>query len=67
MTVKPEIEINSLAVTVPTTIMHVHSIIADLPEGHGLTTESIIEMWKEQPRVIANAWRGKWESLQPLR
>ena len=52
MTVKPEIEINSLAVAVPTTIMHVHSIIADLPEGHGLTTESIIEMWKEQPRVI---------------
>ena len=33
MTVKPEIEINSLAVAVPTTIMHVHSIIADLPEG----------------------------------
>ena len=46
MTVKPEIEINSLAVAVPTTIMHVHSIIADLPEGHGLTTESVIEMWK---------------------
>jgi len=52
MTVKPEIEINSLAVAVPTTIMHVHSIIADLPEGHGLSTQSIIEMWKEQPRVI---------------
>ena len=52
ITVKPEIEINSLAVAVPTTIMHVHSITADLPEGHGLTTESIIEMWKEQPRVI---------------
>ena len=52
MTVKPEIEINSLAVAVPTTIMHVHSIIADLPEDHGLTTESVIEMWKETPRVI---------------
>lgn len=52
MTVKPEIEINSLAVAVPTTIMHVHSIIADLPKGHGLTTESITQMWKEQPRVI---------------
>jgi len=52
MTVKPEIEINSLAVAVPTTIMHVHSIIADLPKGHGLTTESVIEMWKETPRVI---------------
>lgn len=52
MTVKPEIEINSLAVAVPTTIMHTHAIVCDLPEGHGLTTESIIEMWKETPRVI---------------
>ena len=52
MTVKPEIEINSLAVAVPTTIMHVHAIVADLPSGHGLTTDSIIEMWKDTPRVI---------------
>ena len=52
MTVKPEIEINSLAVAVPTTIMHVHAIIADLPEGHGLTTASILEMWTDTPRVI---------------
>ena len=52
MTVKPEIDINSLAVAVPTTLMHVHSIIADLPEGHGLSTDSIIEMWRESPRVI---------------
>ena len=52
MTVKPEIEINSLAVAVPTTIMHVHAIIADLPEGHGLSTESIISLWRDAPRVI---------------
>ena len=52
MTVKPEIEINSLAVAVPTTIMHVHAIVADLPPGHGLSTESIIKLWKETPRVI---------------
>jgi len=52
MTVKPEININSLAVAVPTTIMHVHSIVATLPDGHGMTTESVIEMWKNQPRVI---------------
>ena len=52
MTVKPEIEINSLAVAVPTTIMHMHSIIADLPEGHGLTTDSILSMWRQTPRVI---------------
>ena len=52
MTVKPEIEINSLAVAVPTTIMHVHSIVASLPAEHGLTTESIIQMWADTPRVI---------------
>jgi glyceraldehyde-3-phosphate dehydrogenase (NAD(P)) len=52
MTVKPEIVINSLAVAVPTTIMHVHSILADLPAGHGLNTESIIEIWSNSPRVI---------------
>ena len=52
MTVKPEIEINSLAVAVPTTIMHMHSIIADLPEGHGLNTDSILAMWRQTPRVI---------------
>ena len=51
-TVKPEIKINSLAVAVPTTLMHVHSIIADLPKGHGLTTDGVIEMWKNSPRVI---------------
>ena len=58
MTVKPEIEINSLAVAVPTTIMHVHAIIADLPEGHGLSTESVIEMWKSSPRVIVMNGEG---------
>ena len=52
MTIKPEIEINSLAVAVPTTIMHVHCIIADLPKGHGLSTESIIDLWSNSPRVI---------------
>lgn len=52
MTVKPEIEINSMAVAVPTTLMHCHSIVATLPEGHGLTTQSVIEMWKNSPRVI---------------
>ncbi len=52
MTVAPEISINSLAVAVPTTIMHLHSIVADLPNGHGLSTESIIQLWKGTPRVI---------------
>ena len=52
MTVKPEIEINSLAVAVPTTLMHVHAIIADLPTGHGQTTGSILDLWRQTPRVI---------------
>lgn len=51
MTVKPEININSMAVAVPTTIMHLHVIVATLPEGHGLTTESVIEMWSSKPRI----------------
>ncbi len=52
ITVKPEIKINSLAVAVPTTIMHVHAIVVDFPEGHGMTTQSIIDLWRSQPRVI---------------
>ena len=58
MTVKPEIEINSLAVAVPTTIMHVHAIIADLPENHGLTTETILDIWNETPRGIVMNGQG---------
>ena len=58
MTVKPEIEINSLAVAVPTTIMHVHAIIADLPENHGLTTETNLDIWNETPRVIVMNGQG---------
>ena len=32
--------------------MHVHVIVAQLPDGHGLTTESVIDMWSKQPRII---------------
>lgn len=52
MTVCSGIEINSMAVAVPTTIMHTHVIVATLPEGHGLTTESVLDLWRKQPRVI---------------
>ena len=58
MTVKPEIEINSLAVAVPTTIMHVHAIIADLPSGHGMTTDSILDLWRDTPRVLLMSGSG---------
>jgi len=52
MTVCPDIKINSMAVAVPTTIMHTHVIVATLPQGHGMTTESVLDLWKNQPRVI---------------
>ena len=52
MTVAEDIEITSLAVAVPTTIMHVHSISAKLPPGHGLTTQDVLEVWEGTPRVI---------------
>ena len=52
MSVEPRIKINSLAVAVPTTIMHTHAIIVTLPEGHGLTTEKVIELWSSKPRII---------------
>lgn len=52
MTVKPEIQINSMAVAVPTTIMHVHVIVVQLPEGHGLDTDKVLDMWSNEPRII---------------
>jgi len=52
MTVRPEIEITSLAVAVPTTIMHLHAVTVELPEGHGMTTDSVIDLWNSQPRLL---------------
>ena len=52
MSVEPRIKINSLAVAVPTTIMHMHAITVTLPDGHGMTTESILALWKSRPRII---------------
>ena len=52
MTVEPKISINSLAVAVPTTIMHTHAITVTLPQGHGLNTEKVLELWGDRPRII---------------
>jgi len=52
MTVEPKISINSLAVAVPTTIMHTHAITVTLPQGHGLSTEKVLELWGSRPRII---------------
>lgn len=53
MTVAGGIEITSLAVAVPTTIMHVHSIVVELPDGHGMTTSNVLDLWSKTPRVIS--------------
>ena len=53
MTVAEKIDITSLAVAVPTTIMHVHAIVAHLPSGHGLTTADVLSIWENTPRVIS--------------
>ena len=52
MTVEPGISITSLAVAVPTTIMHVHAITVQLPEGHGLDNAAILQLWEDAPRII---------------
>ena len=31
---------------------HSHSIVATLPEGHGMTTQSVLDLWKSNPRII---------------
>ena len=52
MTVEPKIKINSLAVAVPTTIMHTHAITVTLPQDHGLSTEKVLALWGSRPRII---------------
>jgi glyceraldehyde-3-phosphate dehydrogenase (NAD(P)) len=52
MTVEPKIKINSLAVAVPTTIMHTHAITVTLPQGHELSTEKVLALWRSRPRII---------------
>ena len=48
-TVIPDFEIYTTAMTVPTTIMHVHSITADLKQE--ISTEDIINLFKNTTRV----------------
>ncbi len=52
MTVNQDIKITSLAVAVPTTIMHLHAITVELPAEHGLTTDKVLNLWRDTPRVI---------------
>ncbi|UCE73309.1 MAG: type II glyceraldehyde-3-phosphate dehydrogenase [Methanomassiliicoccales archaeon] len=47
--VMPDLNIQTTAVKVPTTIMHLHSVVARL-KGE-VTTEDVIEKWDKTPRV----------------
>ncbi|MCL2786518.1 MAG: type II glyceraldehyde-3-phosphate dehydrogenase [Methanomassiliicoccaceae archaeon] len=47
--IMPWLNIQTMAVKVPTTIMHLHTVTVKL--GAETTTEEIIELWKEAPRV----------------
>ncbi|MFO8109735.1 MAG: type II glyceraldehyde-3-phosphate dehydrogenase [Thermoplasmata archaeon] len=47
--VVPEINIQTTAVKVPTTIMHLHSVIVDLKKD--VDTDYILDLWEKTPRV----------------
>ncbi len=47
--VVPEINIQTTAVKVPTTLMHLHSVIVDLKKD--VHTDYILELWEDTPRV----------------
>ncbi len=55
--VVPDIDIQTIAVKVPTTIMHMHSVVVNLNED--MDTEDILQLWDETPRVkFFNASQG---------
>ena len=55
--VVPEINIQTTAVKVPTTIMHLHSIIVDLEED--VSSDEILSLWNKTPRIrFFNAGQG---------
>ena len=52
ITVTEGVSITSLAVAVPTTIMHVHAVSVRLPEDHGLDTRAVLDLWSTSPRLL---------------
>lgn len=48
--VLPSLTIHTVAVKVPTTIMHVHMVAADLKRG--ASADDVIAVWKRFPRII---------------
>ncbi len=47
--VVPEIDIQTTAVKVPSTIMHLHSVIVELEKE--VDTQKVIDIWDETPRI----------------
>jgi glyceraldehyde-3-phosphate dehydrogenase (NAD(P)) len=45
----PKLDIHTIAVKVPTTIMHLHTVIADLKKS--ATVDAVLDVWKRFPRV----------------
>ncbi|MFQ5883848.1 MAG: type II glyceraldehyde-3-phosphate dehydrogenase, partial [Thermoplasmata archaeon] len=48
--VVPDLNIQTTAVKVPTTIMHLHSVVVDLKKE--VSSEDVIDLWKATPRII---------------
>lgn len=49
-TIIPDLNISTMAVKVPTTIMHVHSVIAELKKD--VSVEDVLDVWDKTPRVM---------------
>jgi glyceraldehyde-3-phosphate dehydrogenase (NAD(P)) len=47
--VLPKLDIHTIAVKVPTTIMHLHIVTADLKKS--ATVDAVLDVWKRFPRV----------------
>ena len=49
-TVMPDLNIQTTAVKVPTTIMHLHSVVVKL--NNPATTDQVLDVWERTPRVV---------------
>ncbi|MCX8173443.1 MAG: type II glyceraldehyde-3-phosphate dehydrogenase [Thermoplasmata archaeon] len=62
--VVPDINISSMAVVVPTTIMHLHNVMVTLKKE--VKTEDVINIWKNTTRVILVNSKHGFESTAQL-
>ncbi|MEM4293714.1 MAG: type II glyceraldehyde-3-phosphate dehydrogenase [Thermoplasmata archaeon] len=62
--VEPSINISSMAVVVPTTIMHLHNVMVTLKKE--VKTEDVLNIWKNSTRVILVNSKHGFESTAQL-